>query len=158
MLGCRTAGATPPTLLSLSAMDRKHGLPRASTLALRRIWDITSPATLWIDALCNSLWVEAFHINQSRDPNGLRERQRQVTDDGTGIRKSNCSDCGPGRAPKNFDGLWKVFREINSIPKELYQACEEKGHVLEDFRYLTLDRPFWLTYTIFVSLPWFKRV
>jgi Heterokaryon incompatibility protein (HET) len=41
--------------------------------ALRRIRDITSPATLWIDALCNSLWVEAFYINQSREPNGLRE-------------------------------------------------------------------------------------
>jgi hypothetical protein len=63
-----------------------------------------------------------------------------------------------GERPKNFDGLWKVFRETNSFPKELYLACKEKGQVLEDFRYLTLDRLFWLTYTNFVSLPWSKRV
>jgi hypothetical protein len=102
--------------------------------ALRKIRDIMPPATLWVDTLCGSLWVGALCINQSRETDGLHEREHQVQMMGCVFGNAIAVIVDLGERPGYFDGLLKVFHEITSVPEESCRAYRERGEVSEDFR------------------------
>ena len=126
--------------------------------ALRRIRDITSPTTMWIDTLCISLWVDALCINQSREPNALREREQQVQMMGRIYAEARAAIVDLGERPKYFDELLNVFHAVVSVPLGRWKASYDKDEVPEDMRHLSLSNPFWFPFKLFVSQPWFKRV
>lgn len=148
----------PADPIPVECNGRKAFVTRNLHSALRRTRDITSPATMWIDTLCISLWVDALCISQSREPDALRERERQVQMMGRIYPEARTVIVDLGERPNYFDELLNVFHAVVSVPLGRWKASYDKDEVLEDMRHLSLSNPFWFPYKMFVSRPWFKRV
>ena len=157
-IGLSYCWGDPTDPIPIECNGQKAFVARNLHSALRRIRDITSPATMWIDTLCISLWVDALCISQSREPDALRERERQVQMMGCIYAEARTIIVDLGERPKYFDELLNVFHAVVSVPLGRWNASYDKNEVPEDMRHLSLSNPFWFPFKTFVSRPWFKRV
>jgi hypothetical protein len=124
----------PVDPIAIECDGQKTWITQSLYSALRKIRDIMPPATLWVDALCGSLWVGALCINQSRETDGLHEREHQVQMMGCVFGNAIAVIVDLGERPRYFDGLLEVFHEITLVPEESCRAYSERGEVSEDFR------------------------